>query len=146
VDRKKRWLLGLGIAFLGVCGVTWKLTEPEPPRFRFLVGAERRYIRAVRRPEPVFTTSYFVQGSQEEVLRRAAPEVRGWNRSVSQMDSVEFALGQETLTIVGYDFGETGRPVTHVLTERPARSIDFVRAVFDEASRILGSRSNDPSP
>ncbi len=62
------------------------------------------------------------------------------------MDSVEFTLGAERLTIVGYDFGETGRPVTHVLTERPARSIDFVRAVFDEASRILGSRNNYPSP
>jgi len=136
--RRKRWLIGLAIAFLALCGAVWKLTEPEPPRFKFLIGAELRYIRALRTPEPVCTTSYYVRGSQADVLKRAAPEVVGWSRTNMEMlESVQFDKGEERLTIVGFDFGEGGAPVTHVLVERPAKPIDFMRAIADETTRLL---------
>ena len=135
--NKRKWLIALGLLALGLCIATWKLTEPLPPRFAFLVGAEQQYIRALRTPEPVCTISYYVRGSAKDVRRRAEPEVQGWKRSNSSMDSVEYEKGEERLVIVGYDFGEMGKPITHVMVDRPATSGDFVRAVFDEMNRLL---------
>lgn len=138
MNRKKRkWLVALGLIAFALCVATWKLTEPLPPRFAFLIGAEQRYIRALRTPEPVCTISYYVKGSAKDVRRRAEPEVEGWKRSSSSMDSMEYEKGAERLVIVGYDFGETGKPITHVLVERPATPGDFVRAVVDEMNRFL---------
>ena len=129
MPRRRRILLGLAIAIPCLLVASYFLLHPPPP-FKFLQNAKLRYVSVnVEEGKRLSDTSYFVNGDPKTISRIAGTECLGWIRSVSpQLDSVEFTHGDRRLTIVGWNFGTTSEPMTHVLYERPAGFVDELRS------------------
>ena len=130
VVKRRRWLLtGFALAFLATCVGTWIWSSPPETPYAFLKGAELRYIRVNSESGwVVCTTSYFVDGTFQAIQERAANELHGWSQTPSMMDSIELSQGSRRVTVVGYEFGTSARPQTHVLVERPAVASDYPRS------------------
>jgi len=127
-DRRGAWQFGAGAVLLGILASPFLAPDPPQP-FKFLESARIRYVAVIEESgSPVCTVSYMLDGAQSAVDREAAPELTGWTRSKSPMESIDYTSGDQKLTIVGWNFG-TGRvPMTHVLFERPATPRDIVRS------------------
>lgn len=116
-------------AFL-VIGMAFTVVIAPTPPLPFDTPAPTR-LRYVQVNDGVCTTSWMLKCPQTVVDRAAAEGLARWSRSEEQdgLDSIVYAQADEELTIVGWNFGSTAQPETHVLYDRPATGMDFVDSI-----------------